>query len=281
MVPREVGIVDRDVAPSAQAADRDALLLQWTGPHFVGFCTAATTVGSRIDNRLVALPVLDFSFCQLKDVRELLDKPPRDGKEIRDKNVYLHFLAYAEAEARAQQEKARREQEEEARARGGGAAARRDDVIIKAKNRVGDEGHIVIDKNELAKGSRGSASLDARIELLEDAESVIRDDKSRYACSGLKLNNNAIGDATALEMICRLVIMNAFYFLSWVDLASNQITQVPDLSPFPIVSLYLHDNKIATLEHVKELRNMKLLQKALGEPYIDVAEPLPAKLRRA
>lgn len=253
----------------------DGLLLHWTGPHFVGFCTATATVGSRIDNRMVALPVLDFSFCQLSSVREMIEKPPRDGKEIRDKAVYLHYLAYAEAKARAELEQSKRQQDEESRSRG---SAGRDNVIIKAKNRVGDEDHIVIDKNELLKGSKGNVALDARIELLEDAEAEIRDDKSRYACSGLKLNNNNIADAAPLELVCRLVIMNAFYFLSWVDLASNQITEVPDMSAFPIVSLYLHDNKIASLDKVKNLAHMKLLQNLtlFGNP---IQSDLPAKYK--
>src|SRR5437868_6478339 len=73
-------------------------------------------------------------------------------------------------------------------------------------------------------------------------------------------NNNQITNASEFELVTRLVVMNAFYFLSWVDLASNSITEVPDLSPFPIVSLYLHDNKIANTASVQNLKSMKYLQ---------------------
>jgi hypothetical protein len=275
LMVRSVRRVIRKLRPRSAAERKltDDLLLAWTGPHFTAFCSMSTaTAGSHIDNRVVALPVLDFSFCQLEHPRDMLVKPPRDGKEIRDKNVYLHYLVYSAPPAAATAGAASPGNPASASSGAGGdggarsqrrpgAGPSRDDVIIKAKNRVGDEDHLVIDRNELARGSKGSDQIDQRIELLEDAEAVIKDDKCRFAASGLKLNNNALaGDVAEIEQVTRLVVMNAFYFLAWVDLSSNAITRVPDLSAFPIVSLYLHDNRIASLADVGSLRDMTTLQ---------------------
>ena len=60
----------------------------------------------------------------------------------------------------------------------------------------------------------------------------------------------------ALKRLC----FNAFYFLTWVDLSFNKITEIPDFSQFPIIILYLHANEIKNINEVKKLKCLEELQ---------------------
>ena len=229
----------------------NALLLSWTGPHFEKYCTPQA---KHIDNRAMVLPVLDFSFCGIVRPREMLHKKPRDGKVIADKSVVVHYLPDHGKKPDP------KEGQDASKTAANTAAAtdfgRKEEITIRAKNRDGDQGAIVIDKkmldSDLASGKSGVGSL-------EDGEVAVNEDRVRYAASGLRLCNNAIENAKELDQVIRLSLFNAFYFLTWVDLSSNKLVAVPDLSQYPVTTLYLHDNKIKDWAELKKLADLPQL----------------------
>jgi hypothetical protein len=270
----------------------DALLLAWTGPFFASYVAPKKLSTSRIDNHVVVLPVLDFSFCDMTKASDMLRKRPRDGKEIRDTRIVFHFLDDAELSLIEAQRKpatagastgaahqfasARGAPAHGRRAAGGGNGAASGEITIRARNRDGEQAALIIDRDELAGTKRG----ESRVEALEDAEMMGADfDRSRYAASGLKLNNNSLRDVSNLDNVLRFSVVNAFYFLTWLDLSSNAITHIPSLTSFPIATLYLHDNKIAQLEDVRALKDVRTLQHLTlyGNP-VQSADPRQYKL---
>ena len=224
------------------------LLLAWTGPYFAKFCTPKKF---GVDNRALVLPVLDYTYMSLQTCRELTTVKPREGKEISDPSIALHFLA--NMNQRDAHEAAQQQSADQARA----AAAqgdRRDEITIRAKNRDGEQAAIVVDRSALMQGGEN------RVESLEDSEVIVRETRRRFVASGIKLSNNLLTNANDLDQMVRIYILNAFYFLTWVDLSSNQLTSIPDLSQYPIVVLYLHNNKIANMNEVAKLQPLTQLQ---------------------
>jgi hypothetical protein len=234
----------------AELAATNALLLSWTGPHFEKYCTPKTL---GVDNRAMVLPVLDFSFGNFTRARDILNAKPREGKTIMDRDVVLHYLGT----------------EDSTKKTGGGATQgaapkaaatmfgqpAKDEITIRAKNRDGDQGAIVIDRKQLDRVN-GAKSVEA----LEDSEVAVNEDRTRYAASGLRLCSNKLEDPRELDQVIRLIVFNAFYFLTWIDLSTNGMTSIPDLSQYPIAVLYLHDNKISDWDQVKKLAALTQLQ---------------------
>eukprot|EP00759_Apiculatamorpha_spiralis_P016180 PhF_6_TR22522/c0_g2_i1/m.31971 len=100
--------------------------------------------------------------------------------------------------------------------------------------------------------------------ILEVEEVSVAVDDVKYLASGIKISNNEIVTDLPIpnswDFRLKQVIANAFYTLTFVDFSSNKLTQIPDLSQFPIMSLYLHDNLITDVQEVLKLKKLEQLQ---------------------
>jgi hypothetical protein len=220
----------------------DALLLAWTGPYFSKYCARRKGPGI-IDNRALVLPLLDYSHQKISNVREILTNKPKEGKLVQEESVIFHFLTSAAAKEQQEQEAKNSQAQQQL----GDSKANEKlifqnqpkEVTIKAKNRQGETLAIIIDTNSLQQA-------DTRLENMDDKDFAVNKSRTYYVASGIKLNNNDLVEATKLDSVLKLFVVNAFYFLSVVDLSSNKLTSVPDLSQYPVSSLYLHDNNISS-----------------------------------
>ena len=242
--------MERKIRTREDAAIVDELLLAWTGPYFSKYCGPKKGPGA-IDNRALILPLLDYSHQKICNVRELLSKKPKDGKVVQEESVIFHFLTSALSKEQADQEaKAHQIQQQ------GGADAQAaekmvfsnqpKEVTIKAKNRQGEALAIIIDTNTLQ-------ASDTRLESMDDKEFAMCKSRTYYVASGIKLNNNDLIEASKLDSVLKLFVVNAFYFLNVVDLSSNKLKTVPDLSQYPVTTLYLHDNQISSWTDLQPL----------------------------
>lgn len=259
--------IRRDCKTQADHDIAEALLLAWTGPHFSKFCAPPSK--GHLDNRAIILPVLDYSFKHISNVRGLLSVEPTEASSVADNNIVFHFLAEAVESDKAVAEAKNAEAAQAAGAgdkqkfgeqqhAAGGGKKKAGTITIQAKNRSGEVNAIIIDKSTLeAKGGEAT-----RLDALEDAELQIKRDRNRFVCSGLRLANNELQQARELDHIARLFLVNAFYFVTMVDLSSNRLTEIPELSQLlSLQTLYLHDNKIADW---KQLETLQLLPQLNG-----------------
>lgn len=263
---------DHDVA--------EALLLAWTGPYFSKFCAAK---GRGVDNRAMILPVLDYSFQNISNPRSLLIKEPHDGRAITDDSVVFHFLQEAVNEEKqlteaAKQVEQQHEGEHDKQNFGESAASakrRATTVTIQARNRNGDVNAIIIDRASL----EGKGADQTRLDALEDAELQVKRDRNRYVCSGIRLANNDLTQAKELDHVLRIFVVNAFYFVTMVDLSSNKLVTIPDLSQLlSLQTVYLHDNQIGDWDQVEVLKQISQLQSLtlFGNPLQQNAESAKA-----
>ena len=238
-------VMERRPNNAKEADATNALLLAWTGPYFAKYCGPK----KGLNNRALVLPVLDYAYQNLKNCRELLVTRPKDGKEITDFRIALHFLTDVtdeEIDGEAPPPSTLHMQHKQ----------EKDEVTIRAKNRDGEQAALVIDRAALGSTEEGAGKM----ESLEDSEVVVKEERLRFVASGLKLCNNEFTHAHDLDQAIKIFIVNAFYFLNWVDLSSNKLVSIPDLSQYPIVVLYLHDNKIASMAEVEKLQGLSQLQ---------------------
>ncbi len=246
MIKHVKRVMERRSVNAAEEKKTEELLLGWTGPYFSKYCGPK----KGIDNRALILPVLDFSYQDISRCAELRSRKPKDAKEIEDSRIAYHFMSDATVE------------EIEAGEPTQLAASQlhhnkpKDEVVIKAKNREGEQAAIVVDRNALGAGEGEGG----KIENLEDQEIVTSEEELRFVASGIKVNNNRLQHANDLEINIKRLVVNAFYFLNWVDLSSNLLQSIPDLSQLPIVVLYLHDNKIKDFQEVTKLQGLSNLQ---------------------
>lgn len=229
----------------------EKLLLAWTGPYFSKYCGPKA---KGVDNRALVLPVLDYAYMGLKNVRDLLTTKPNGGREIQETSIVFHFLHQAAEKERDDAAAAAAERAaQESKQTTAFSSHPREEVTIRAKNRDGEQAAIVIDRSML------DGKHESRVESLEDGEVVVKEDRMRFVCSGIKLCNNELVDCRELEIVLKLYVVNAFYFLSMLDLSSNGITVIPELAQFPLQALYLHDNKISDMRETEKLKDLTQL----------------------
>lgn len=249
---------DHDIAES--------LLLAWTGPYFSKYCGAKRK--ATLDNRAIILPVLDYSFMSLTNVRRLLSIEPKEGQAIADDSVVFHFLKEAIDAEKAMMEMGKAAEIIESglgekQNFGQTAAAnqpspkrRGTTITIQAKNRLGEVNAIILDKSQL------DGKQETKIDQMEDAESTqLRRDRHRYLCSGLRLCNNSFETMQDLDQVMKIYLVNAFYFVTMVDLSSNKLRIIPDFSQLvSLQTLYLHDNHISEWGQLESLQSISQLQ---------------------
>jgi hypothetical protein len=273
----------RDCKSQSDHDIAEALLLAWTGPHFSKFCAGRGR--QAVDNRALVLPVLDYSFENIRNTRMLLIKEPHDGRAISDDSVVFHFLQEAvdeekqAAEATKQVEQQHDGETEKQNFGESSASAvskrRATTVTIQARNRNGDVNAIIIDRSALD----GKGSDQTRLDALEDAELQVRRDRSRYVCSGIRLANNDLTQAKELDHVLRIFVVNAFYFITMIDISSNKLVEIPDLGQLlSLQTLYLHDNQLSDWNQLDVLKNISQLSALtlFGNPLQQNAESAKA-----
>jgi hypothetical protein len=242
-------MVRRAPRDAAEKALTSRMLLAWTGPHFAKYC-CPKAVG--VDNRALVLPVLDYTYHKLTRVRQLLTTCPKGGRPVTDPGIVRHHIVDLEnAKAEEKRDKATQQASKDKF-----GIVSKDEITIRATNRDGDHNAIIIDRHALV-----TAAGESRVESLEDSEVAGSTDRLHFVASGLRLTKNELTSADELDQVIRLTIINAFHFLTWVDLSCNMLKTIPDLSQYPIVVLYLHDNRIPDGERsVQDLCKLTQLQ---------------------
>jgi hypothetical protein len=240
------------------------LLLAWTGPYFSKFCSPKKL---GVDNRALILPILDFSFKNIKEVRYLFGVTPAEGKPLADAAIFFHFVASQLQQERLAADRLKQQEKQLDETGNKQQFEAKREVTIKAKNREGEENALVVDLNVLE-----AKKATNELEPLDDGNPMR--DRDRYVCSGLRLANNELTNARDLQRFIKVTLVNAFYFLNIIDLSRNKITEIPDLSQFPIQTLYLHDNRIEDWNELKKLSSLPQLQSLtlFGNPLQQFAE---------
>lgn len=250
-----------------------ALLEAWTGPHFSSLLQTMRPTsrglspqkhassppqgnGRSVSTRSIQMPVLDFSYCGLQRCIEMHAVEPRDGKRLNDDAVALHYLESSVSTVTAPPPQpvavvTSAADDHVAQAR----KAKKDEVTIRAKNRQGEQAALVIDRNALITGTISDARM-----LGEDDAIAMSQTAVRYVASGLRLCNNDLTTSKDLPDAILRHCFHAFFFLTWVDLSSNKLIDIPDLASFPIIVFYLHDNKLRDIGEVAKLSKLPLLQ---------------------
>lgn len=246
---------DQDVA--------EAVLLALTGPYFAPHCgpKKLTPHASRIDNQALILPIIDYTYKGLATCADILRAHPNGAKPVEDTAVSMHFMSDA-LERRKEQVRIRKQSQGIQSGKPDMAkefGRSEDKIAIKARNREGDQKVLFVDKADLNRTSKTS-----KVEAMEDDEVLnLQSKRNMYICSGARYANNALSnpvDLAELSVVIKSTIINAFYFLTVVDLSSNALTSIPDLSEFPLVSLQLHGNNISDWAETEKLNKLSKLQ---------------------
>jgi Leucine-rich repeat (LRR) protein len=239
----KLAIVDRSVTVAPLPAEADAAAQEAHAAEVASFLGLSK---SRIDTNNSKPPILDFTFCDLTDLYDLMRKKPASGRA----HVFRPIAVQKEGDA--------------------GKSAnlllpefnKANKALIKAKNKKGEEevyefdldAHGIKDKDQ-GKGGKGGAEEEDVLAKLAGAMNF------KYQCEAVRLCNNSIADLTQLVPVLRSVVANYFLSLHWIDLSSNNITTLCDLSSLPLTTLYLHANRISDWSEVdKWVCNLPLLQ---------------------
>jgi hypothetical protein len=107
--------------------------------------------------------------------------------------------------------------------------------------------------------------LDADGKLVErqrGLDEIASDNSSgipRYHAASLRLDNNQLTNRALFDIaaIVSQVAVNPLQMLTHIDLSVNKLTAVPPLECFPIRTLNLHCNRIASMKDVDELRVLR------------------------
>eukprot|EP01063_Lacrimia_lanifica_P003972 TRINITY_DN12217_c0_g1_i1.p1 TRINITY_DN12217_c0_g1~~TRINITY_DN12217_c0_g1_i1.p1 ORF type:complete len:397 (+),score=199.85 TRINITY_DN12217_c0_g1_i1:73-1263(+) len=186
-------------------------------------------------------PVLDYSYRELENAKQIFYAMPRCGKRC----TLQSYEEQRELEAKAKEEAALAL-----------AQAETESVLmnIKARNK---QGEVV-----------GAYSFH-KVEMLEEDEKDEEDDDGwgnihkssrQYETTAVKLANNNIHNPLRIDEALKKLCYNAFYFLTWIDISSNKLQEIPDFSQLPLIILYLHANEIRNVHEVKKLRAQEELQ---------------------
>jgi hypothetical protein len=239
-----IAAIDRTaVVPTGAAADDQAYLAD---KH--SFLNEGK---SRVNAPFVKPPVLDFSFKNLTDLIDAMRTVPTSGKKhkraeihVPKKDVPDEKTTFAAAQA---------------------AEEKRKSVIIRAKNRRGDEEAYEFqapDPNQEqatnptkpANGKGAAAEGPAvGIELID----VLKKDMThKYAAESVRLSSNSLETLDHLVPMLRSLCVDSVLTITWLDLSCNRIVSVPPSigTLLHLASLYLHSNNIQDWASVKTIR---------------------------
>jgi hypothetical protein len=253
IVDRTVAVAPIDLGGADAASEASAAAA--AAAHAAEVASFLGLTKSRIDTGNQKPPVLDFTFCDLDDLHDILRKKPTSGKQ----HVFRPVVEMKE---------------------GSKTAAmilpdfrKNNKALVKAKNKAGEEEIYEFDLDNhpgiaglAAKGGKGGGGGGAGSNSPgEDGEDVLAQLASslkfKYCCESVRLCNNGLSDLSQLLPVLRVCVANYFLTLHWIDLSSNNITKLCDLSSLPLTTLYLHGNRISDWSEVDQhVCNLPLLQ---------------------
>eukprot|EP00906_Rhabdomonas_costata_P020960 RCo030485 len=179
------------------------------------------------------LPVLDFSFCEIQDVRDLLRVPARHGK--------AYVAPVQETAATTQETQPRPKDRDNDEDDDDGAHSGQEDDTSTAG------------KDSLKKGPSGGSGEPETEEAMQNAV--------QYITSSVKLGNNRLADASSLTSVLKVVVIDSVKTITSLDLSLNLLTSIPgclaELTHLAV--LYLHANAIKDVEEVHKLKPLEEL----------------------
>jgi len=202
------------------------------------------------------LPMLDFSFCDLKDVKDLLKTPARQGKV----RVIPH-------EANSHQD--------QGQGQGGGnpgglpesgppsgtKAGNANKDLSENEEDEEDTGQSLaiagVEDDTAATPAKGKKKKQDGSDETDDEETLV----VQYYTSNVKLSNNLLADCSHLISQLKTVVVEACQKITILDLSFNQIPAVPN-EITELVNLhvvYLHANAIKEIDEVNKLKPLKFL----------------------
>ena len=217
-------IIDRFLVAPVDAAS----------PHYVSDRNSFFKLGrSQVDRTNEKHAVIDFSFKGLKEPLDALRVAPITG---------------AHHEARPFYKPPASERESETVTFGALEAQQGTRKLIVAKNRKGEEEAYEFEIKAILKSDAVDRQSEDDLMMQQLAARLA----SKYDGEVIRLCNNQMASAANLVPVLRNLVANHFLTVQWVDLSSNLLTDVPDLTSLPLRTLYLHANKIADWAVIEE-----------------------------
>jgi hypothetical protein len=178
--------------------------------------------------------VLDFTFCDIGETLDILRAKPVSGQ----------FRQACSVE---------RPPKEDSKTGNFSPTEEASRKLIKAKNKKGEEEAYEFAEKEtkVIKGEK-----DVKDDVLSRLAEQLH---CKYECEALRLCRNELSDVSDLTVVLRSLVANSFLTISWLDLNSNNISVVPDLSVLPLTTLHLHNNSISDLSEVDKLAKLPYL----------------------
>lgn len=238
----KLAVVDRSVRLAPLPADAEPAVVEAHAAEVASFLGISK---SRIDTQNVKPPVLDFTFCDVGDLLDVMRKKPASGKA----HVCRPVIAAKEGEG----SKAMMNLPE---------VHTKNKALVKAKNKKGETEvyEFDLDAHGLkdTQGQKGGTDGADEEDMLAKLASAMN---FKYTCEAVRLCNNGISDLTNLMPVLKTIVSNYFLTLHWIDLSSNNITALCDLSSLPLTTLYVHGNRISDWGEVDRwICNLPLLQ---------------------
>jgi hypothetical protein len=198
-----------------------------------------TMARPRLNGLVKQPPVLDFSWCNVQDPVDLLRVAPRTG--VKNKATAVE-VPKAVKDDLMQFRNAAQNQGPKA--------------MVRAKNRAGEEEAYEFD----LQGDR-ALHEDKKADPAEDGLAKMAALLStKYNADSVRLCNNEIADGNSVVPVLRNLVSNYYMSVSWLDLSSNRIADIPDgLAVLPLTTLYLHRNDISRWDEVKKLCALRKL----------------------
>ena len=229
-----IGAIDRVAIPPEDASD----------PLYLADRNALLSDGkSRINPSNVRPPVLDFSFCDVGNIIDILRTKPAHGKLHKRAQIYVAKVE--KVDDRNAVFNPNSAQESESR------------ILIRARNRRGEEEAYEFTATEaqtdFVNKGRNEAAVDEGADLIQ---SLGKEMASKYTADSIRLSNNAIPDVERIVPVLRNLVADSILTVTWIDLSCNRITSVPpSIEKLQALShLYLHSNQISDWQHVRTVR---------------------------
>ena len=198
----------------------------------------------RVNATLQRLPVLDYSFKDVTDLKVLTHRAPKHGA--------VHRVAGVEVPKE-------KEQSDRPDIKGGGKDGKNNKVITARGQDGREEAYAVPKDNDAAlqKLADTDTSDDKKEETLEQ---LLEHIETKYETECVRLCNNDLVDCADLLKLLRGVCVNYYLTISWLDISCNHLVNVPNaLATLPLTTLYLHANEISSWDEVKKITTLPRL----------------------